>query len=456
MASEVRRDLFESMPIPKAVFSLAIPTVLSSLVIVLYNLADTYFVGFLNDPVQNAAVTLSSPVLLAFNAVNNLFGIGTSSMMSRALGSGESDRVRRISSFGFYSSLFFSVLFSLSFALSSSFILDMLGCDGTTREATRGYLFWTVECGAVPAIMGVVMAYLARSEGSSLNASIGTMSGCLLNIALDPLFILPSFLGMGAEGAGLATFLSNCFSCLYFALFLAKNKGKTLVSANPKLFSLDRAIALGVFAVGIPACVQNLLNVTGMTILNNLASAYGASAVAAMGISQKTVLITVQISLGFSQGIMPLVGYNYSSGNYARMKKSILFTLAICLAFLVCCLVLFRAFAANIVMLFMKDEGVVSYGIAFLKAFSLEIPFLCLDFIGIGVYQACGLGKVSFFFAIMRKIILEIPLTIILDKVYPLYGLSYAQPMTEMVLACIAIVVLICLFRKWEGKKQLN
>ena len=211
-----KTELFERTPIPKAVMSLAVPTILSSLVMVFYHLADTYFVGMLDDPVQNAALTLSGPVLLAFNAVNNLFGVGSSSMMSRALGSKDYDTVYRSSAFGFYGSLLCGVLFSALYTGFRLPLLHMLGTDASTLSATSDYLFWTVTFGAAPAILNVVLAYLVRSEGAALHASVGTMSGCFLNILLDPVFILPWGLNLGAAGAGLATFLSNCAACLYF------------------------------------------------------------------------------------------------------------------------------------------------------------------------------------------------------------------------------------------------
>ena len=277
--------LFEQTPIPRAIAKLAIPTVLSSLVMVFYNLADTYFVGMLNDPVQNAAVTLSYPVLLAFNAVNNLFGVGGSSMMSRALGRKDYETVKKSSAFAFYCALFCGLVFSLLCTVFKSPLLTLLGADDVTWKATGNYMFWTVTCGAAPAIVNVVMAYLVRSEGSSLHASIGTMSGCILNMILDPVFILPQGLNMGAAGAGFATFLSNCFACAYFFALLWFRRRNTFVSVNPKKFTFEKAIVAGVCMVGVPASIQNLLNVTGSTILNNFTSVYGADAVAAMGIS---------------------------------------------------------------------------------------------------------------------------------------------------------------------------
>lgn len=325
MEDSKKMQLFEEMPIPKAVMTLAIPTIISSLVMVIYNLADTYFVGMINDPIQNAAVALAAPVLLAFNAINNLFGIGASSMMSRALGRKDYDTVSRSSSFGFYCSLACGILFSLLFTFFCTPLLHILGADSETALATGEYLKWTVTCGAVPAILNVVLAYLVRSEGSSLHASIGTMSGCLLNIVLDPIFILPWGLNMGAAGAGLATFLSNCAACAYFLVLLFLKRGHTFVCIRPSMCRIRRPLLFGIFGVGIPASIQNLLNVTGMTVLNNFTSSYGSDAVAAMGIVQKINMVPLYVALGLSQGIMPLVSYNYASGNITRMKKCIFF-----------------------------------------------------------------------------------------------------------------------------------
>lgn len=216
MEKTQKEKLFEDYPIKKAVAALAVPTILSSLVMVLYNLADTFFVGILNDPVENAAVALAGPLLLAFNAVNNLFGVGSSSLMSRALGKKDYKTVGKASAFGFYGALFFGVLFSILCTVFRNPLLQMLGADATTINATNGYINWTVSLGAAPAILNVVMAYLVRSEGAAMHASVGTMSGCFLNILLDPVFILPWGLNMGAEGAGCATFISNCAACVYF------------------------------------------------------------------------------------------------------------------------------------------------------------------------------------------------------------------------------------------------
>jgi len=442
--------LFEQTPVPRAVAQLAVPTIISSLVMVIYNLADTYFVGMLNDPVENAAVTLAAPVLLAFNAVNNLFGVGSSSMMSRALGRKDFDTVRKSSAFGFYCSLLCGVLFAVLCTVFKQPLLGILGADARTIEATSAYMKWTVSWGAAPAILNVVLAYLVRAEGSALHASVGTMSGCLLNIVLDPIFILPWGFDLGAAGAGLATFLSNCVACAYFLILLAVKKGNTYVCIHPKEISLSGKIVAGVCGVGVPACIQNLLNVTGMTILNNFTSSFGADAVAAMGISQKINMVPMYVAMGISQGIMPLISYNYSSGNHKRMKDTLGFSLKIAVGFLTAMGVVYYIGAGSLIAAFMKNEIIIGYGTRLLRGMCLSLPFLCIDFQAVGVFQATGMGKKALVFAVMRKIILEIPALYILNWLMPLYGLAYAQFTAELILAVAAVIVLLRMFRAME------
>lgn len=446
-------ELFEITSIPKAVMKLSLPAIAGSLVMMIYNLADTYFVGLLNDPDETAAVTLVAPIILAFNAVNNLFGIGSSSMMSRAMGKKDVETVRKSSAFGFYCSVISGMLFTLLCTTMKSPLLKLLGTSGDNWETTASYMFWTVTCGAVPAIVNVVMGYLVKAEGSAMHASIGTMSGCLLNIILDPIFILPQGLNMGAAGAGCATFISNCAACLYFFILIFVRRKKTNVSINPRYFKPEKRIIIGVCAVGIPAAIQNLLNVTGMTILNNFTASFGSNAVAAMGIAQKLSSIPMYIAMGFSQGIMPLVSYNFASRNNRRMKKAVLFASKAALTFLAFTTVGYFLGSKTLVSLFMENADVVAYGASFLKGLCLATPFLTIDFMAVGVFQSCGMGKESLIFAIARKIVLEIPALFILNKIFPLYGLAYAQLCAEAILAVAAVIMLIRLFKKIEKQK---
>ena len=422
-----RIALFESEKISSAILKLAVPTVLSSLVTTFYSLADTFFVGMLNNSIQNAAVTLCAPALLAFNAVTNLFGVGGGSMMSRALGRKDYTTAVRSSAFSFFFSILAGIAFSLMSLVFNSQLLRLLGADSATMEATRAYLQWTVVYGAVPSM---------------------TMTGCVLNIILDPVFVLPQFLDMGAEGAGLATFISNCVAVAYFIILIISKRGNTYVSINPRNISLKRHIVLGVCAVGIPASIQNLLNVTGMTLLNNFTSFYGADAVAAMGIAQRLNNVPFSIANGFTQGLMPLVSYNYASGNHRRMKQGIFFSARIVILGLALVALAYFLFSGFFISIFMNNEAVLEYGSRFLHGFALGVPFLGIDFLAVAVFQAVGKGLYSFLFAIMRKIILEIPALIILNSLFPLFGLAYAQFAAETVMAVLAVATLTHLLRK--------
>ena len=449
-----RLDVFENYSIPRAVFTLSLPTVAGSLVSLAYSMADTYFVGLLNDPVQTAAVTLAAPVLLAFNAVNNLFGVGCSSMMSRALGRGDYKTLRQSSSFGFWGSLAGGLIFSILTTLFMAPLLALLGCDATTADPTSTYLGWTVSLGAIPAILNVVCAYMVRSEGSALHASIGTMSGCFLNIILDPIFIIG--FEMGSTGAALATFLSNCFAVLYFLVYFAVRRGKTLVCIDPReLLHLRGMVVTGVFAVGVPASVQNILNVIGSTILNNLAAPYGAAVLAAMGICSKLNMVPFYVMQGMSQGIMPLVSYTYAAKKPQRMKSAFNFTLKICMTALISCCVIFFLFSDYAVRLFIDEPETIAYGSVFLKGMCLSVPLLGLDFLGLGLYQAVGMGSYALFFALARKLVLEIPLMYLLNFLVPLYGLPYAQPAAELVMAIAAVFAIRSVFVKAEKEAQI-
>ena len=441
-----KQYLFEEMPIPKAYMTLTLPVVVSSVVTVIYNLADTFFVGMIGDPVENAAVTLVYPLMLAFYAFNNLFGVGTSSMISRCLGAGEEEKARITSAFGFYGALASALVFSLLCSIFRTPLLKMLGADADTLDATGRYMLWTVCLGAAPTILNVVQGVMVRSEGSALHASIGTMSGCILNIILDPIFILG--LNMGAAGAGLATFISNMVSMLYFIILGLCRRGRTYISMDPrKLAGLSREVVSGVMCVGLPASFQNLVNVLGTAILNNFAAAYGATAVAAMGIASKLHHVYFQIMMGAGQGIMPLVGYNYTGGNRTRMKKCILFSLCITVPFGLLVSLGYWFGASPLVELFIRNDEIVAYGTRFLRAMVFSMVPITVDFTTLGVFQALGMGRYSLLYALLRKVIMEIPLLILFNRIWPLYGLPYAQVVSECVLALLSVGMLRRIFR---------
>ena len=214
------------------------------------------------------------------------------------------------------------------------------------------------------------------------------------------------------------------------------------------------AVIAGICGVGIPSAIQNLLNVTSMTVLNNFTSVFGSDAVAAMGISQKINMVPLYIALGISQGIMPLISYCYGSGNAKRLKDVLFFSVRIAISFMIVAAAGFYFGADTLISMFMKNESIVAYGGKFLHGMCLALPFLCMDFLAVGVFQACGMGRKALVFAVLRKIILEIPALYLLNLIWPLYGLAYAQTAAEIVLSIAAVVVLFRLFRQLDARKQ--
>lgn len=447
-----REELFEKAPVWKAIFSLTIPMIISSLVAMIYNLSDTYFVGALNDSVQNAAITLTAPAMTLFYGITNLFGIGASSLMSRSMGLKDEETVKRASATGLYLALLGAILLSAITLIGNNATLKVLGTDNVTYEATKDYLFWTVCLGAVPGIMSIMFSYLLRAEGRSLQASIGQMSGCILNIILDPFFILPFGLNLGAAGAGLATFLANTVACTYFLILIIRERKNTGVCINPAYITFGKKILAGIFIVGIPGVFQNVLNVISMTILNNIVAEYGADTVAAVGIANKINQLPIQIVFGFTQGVMPLIGYNFAAKNFRRMKETMKKTYIITLSTLFCILLLFHFAGQPIVRVFMNQDVIVKTGAWFLSGFGISLPFMCVDFMVVGVSQAFGMGKPALIFSFLRKLFLEIPFILLLNTLAGVRGIAYAQCLTEVIMATVAVFVQISILKKKTGQ----
>ena len=439
--------LFEKTPVPKAVMQLAVPTILSSLVMVIYNLADTYFVGMMNNPVQNAAVTLAAPVLLAFNAVNNLFGVGSSSMMSRALGRRDYESVRRSSAFGFYCALFFGLLFSVLCTVGLNPLLILLGADANTMDATAGYLKWTVLFGAAPAILNVVMAYMVRSEGSSLHASIGTMSGCLLNIILDPVFIF--VFGMGVRGAALATILSQAVSAIWVCHFLTGRK--TTIKIKPSRMRLKKEYVVGIISLGIsPFIMQSTESLLNITLNASLQFYGGDMAVGAMTIIGSISQLGLMPLMGLTQGGQPIISYNYGARNYDRVRKAYHLMIAASFTLSMVIWAIVEFFPEVVIAIFTTDPQLSS-----LTVWAIRIFMMCIGIMGLQTgcqqtFLSLGQAKVSVFLAMLRKLILLIPLILIIPRVTGLgmTGVFLAQPIADFIAVVSTVAVFAVKIRK--------
>jgi len=447
-----REELFERVPVRNAILKLTLPMVFGSLVSILYNIADTYFVGQLNNAIQNAAVTFVAPAMTLFYAITNLFGVGASSIMSRALGRKDVERVKKASATGIYLALAFAILLAVGATVLNDGVLNLLGTTEEAWSVTKAYMKWTVCLGAVPAIMNIVMGFILRAEGRSIIASVGMMCGCFINIILDPFFILPFGFNLGAEGAALATFISNCIGSTVFIVYIITQRRNLLVSVNPRYISFKRDVFGEIIFVGFPGVVQNNLNVISMTIMNNLMSAYTEDAVAAMGIAGKVNQLPIQVIFGFSQGVMPLIGYNYASGNNKRMKEAISKTLKISISVLVVITIAFIFGGEYITHIFMKNDNISHIGGLFLRGFGISLIFMCIDFMAVGVSQSFGMGRYALIFSILRKAVLEIPLMLAYNYLFGLNGIAFCQCTAEIVMSIAGFIVLKKLIKDAEKR----
>ena len=458
-----KTELFESMPIPKAVVTLSVPSVISSLVMVIYSLADTFFVGMMNDPVQNAAVTLAAPLLLAFNAVNNLFGIGSSSMMSRALGRKDYDTVYRSSAFGFYASLICSLLFSLLYGVLQSPILVMLGANAETIQATADYLFWTVLLGSAPSILNVVLAYLVRAEGSSLHASIGTMCGCLLNIVLDPIFIFTFKWGMA--GAAAATVIGQIVTAILSVLYLLRAR---VIRSKREDFLPEARIIRKTLSLGLSSFLAQISLVGAMLAINNMLRRYGAAdeifgqeqyaqiPMAVVGIVMKFFQIVISVVIGMAAGCIPVVGFNMGAGQKGRVKE--LFTRLLIAEACVGAAALFIAevFPGALIRIFGAANESVYYTEFAVKSFRIYLCMTVLACVNKATFifmQAMGRAVESVALSMVREIVFGVGFALLLPVFFGLDGVLYSMPLSDILTGVISAIIIVKTYKELSQKE---
>lgn len=445
-----RTEIFENTPIKKAVLLQIVPAIASQMIALLYNLADTYFVGLINDPVQTAAITVVSPCFVMLTAISNLFGVGGASAIARALGKKEPDRARQIASVSFWGGLASGVLFSLLFLLLERPILTLCGAREETFAVVMAYAKWVVVIGGPWTVLNTLLANLVRAEGSARRAFVGVSLGGVLNIALDPLFVLPRFLGWGAAGAGIATAISNMAATVYFLCGIFRRRLDTVLSVAPGHLRHIRAHLGGILVIGFPSALQYALTVVAVAAQAKFVSAYPTEAVAALGIVKKIDQLPLYFSIGVANGLLPLLAYNHAAGNTARRSQAFRFGTLTAVSFSLCCLILFEIFAEPLVGLFIKNPQTVAYGASFLRLMVTAMPMMSVCYPMIVQFQAMGKARESLICSVLRKGVLDIPLLFIMDALVPLYGCMLVQPTVDSISLIVALL-LYRRIRKGEG-----
>lgn len=443
------RYLFEKMPVPKAVCTMAIPTILGQMIVLIYNMADTFFIGRTNNPYMVAAASLILPVFNISLSIANLAGIGGSSQISRLFGMHQEDEAKRVCSFTVFVSFALAVIFSLATLVFMRPLLILLGAGEKTYGFARSYALCVIVFGAVPTIMTNVLSNLVRSIGESKKAAFGVTLGGLVNIALDPLFmfvILPK--GNEIIGAGVATCLSNCISCLYFAVVI-KRLGNNSVLGLTSIKKLPhKSNIVKIFTVGIPSAISTLLFDIDYIVIDKLMSAYNDIALAAVGIVLKVERLPLNAGVGICQSMVPLVAYNYASKDFKRMKKVAYFSLFFGILFALFSITMYELFAPYIMRFFISDAATVELGTRFLKIRCLATVFMFISFYHVNLFNGYGKGGHALFLGIMRWLVFNIPMLFILNKIIGMYGIVWSQLAADILTVILSFAVSIIFDRK--------
>ena len=441
-------EIFEELPVPRAVRTMAVPTIISQLIVLIYNLADTFFIGRTNDPYMVAGAALILPFFNITLSLSGLAGIGGGALISRLLGEKRPNEARKVYSFCVWLGLLVSALFSLGTLLFLRPVILLLGAGSDTYGHASSYAFFVIVCGGVPTVLSNTFANLIRSVGESRKAGLGITMGGLINIALDPIFmfvLLPH--GMEIAGAGIATCLSNWIVCVYFIAVLARlGKTEPVLRLCPPLSFPARQSIAGIFAVGVPSAIATFLFDLDYIVIDRLMSGYTDIALAAIGIVLKAERLPLNIGIGICQGMVPIVAYNFSSGNYVRMNAAKRYSLRLGLICAAASIALYQLFAGQIIGIFINDGATAALGTGFLRARVLATPLMFLCFFHVHLFNGFGEGGRALFLGVMRWLVFNIPMLFLLNALFGMYGIVWSQVTADTLTAALSLRV----YRRYE------
>ena len=429
------QELMRSMKVSKAVAAMAIPSVISSLVTVVYNMADTFFVRQTGDALQVAAVSLTNPIFILLMAFANMFGMGGSAVASMAMGEGKPEKAKNTTAFITYASLAIGVITAVLLFTCMAPILHIFGANTETYEYAKGYVQY-IAWGAPFIIWSAAASFVVRAEGASKEAMIGSMVGTIANIVLDPLFI--TGFHMGAAGAAIATTIGNILASLYFLWYFLKKSRQ--LSILPKDFTLGEQIPLKVCNIGLPTAIFSALMSVSTIVINQILVKYGNAPVAAIGIVFKANMFITLLQMGLANGVQPLLGYSYGAGNISRFREVERFTKICCLATGVAATLLYFAGREPIIRMFISDDEVVYYGVKMLIAYMISGPVIGILFVNMNCLQSVNHALPATVLSVMRQGVLLIPLLYILQLIGGLDGVIYGQGITDWITVLLSVL----------------
>lgn len=439
-----KNELFENMRPGKALMIMALPTIASQMIVLIYNLADTWFIGKTEDPNKVGAVALGLSVYLIVTALANVFGVGGGSLMVRLVGEKKTDDARKVASYSLAMAFISALVLSLLVLVTMNPLLRLLGADDSVIVYARQYVLTTTVVGGVPTVLSMCMPQLLRNAGYSKESGIGVGIGSIVNIALDPLFMFVIFpKGHEVLGAGFATMLSSFISMAYFIVVFRRVRNDTVLVIPHKLEMISSEYMRSMYSVGIPAAIAIFFFDLVTIVLNKLATGYGVDSLAAMGIVLKVERIPINIGLGVCLGMVPLISYNYGARNFDRMRAFFKLSRNSIIIFSCVCAVIFWIFAEPIVASFMKADATLAYGVEFLRGRCFALPFMMAGYLIVNYMNAVNRGKISFLLAFIRHVVLIIPILLIMNTLLHLNGLIWSQLVADAINTVVAVVIFL-------------
>ena len=446
-----KKYLFETAGVPYALAVMALPAVVSQLIALIYNLADTWFIGRTNNPYMVASCSLVLPIYMLAVVISNVFGVGGGTLIARLIGKNEDQEASRVSAACIWMSMASAVVYSILCLVFMNPILRLLGASDAVFGYARQYMLFVIVIGGIPVILNNTLSSMLRSIGLSSEASFGLSMGGILNIVLDPLFmfvLLPD--GQQVLGAAVATMLSNVAGFFYFIVVYRKECSRTILRFRMQGQKLSGGSLRSIFSVGIPAATSLLLFDACMTVINRLSAGHGDIELAAIGIVLKTERLPLNIGIGICLGMVPLLAYSYAAGNIRRMDAVFRFGRAAGLLIGVVSVILYYVFAPYIMQAFIADPDTVRFGTQFLRARCFATPLMFLCFSMVHFTQAIGRGRESFWLAVIRQLVFNIPLLFLLDRLYGMMGIVWTQAIADFGTVMVSYVIYFRI-RKKEG-----
>lgn len=436
-------DVFLNMPIYKSVFYNAIPAMTAMLMVLIYNLADTFFIGQTNDDLLVAAVSISTPVFLIFTALGTVFGVGGTSLISRSLGEGKTKFAKKVSSFCMWMCIGVGIVVSFFMLIFLDQILKIIGTNGDTMPLAHTYMKIVLFCGPCVLIANC-FSNVIRSEGNSNQAMLGLLLGNLLNVILDPILIL--VFNWGIKGAAIATVIGNVVATVYYILYFFKEN--SILSINIKDFQWKEGVLKEVLKIGIPASLGSLLMSFSQIIINEQMITYGNYAVAGVGVSMKIMMIIMLLAIGLGQGIQPLLGYCVGANDKEKFNQILKFSLWFALLLEIILSLGCYMFITPIVSLFLTNTRSLEYAVQFTRIYLSTGILFGVFYVMVNAIQAMGEGTASFIINIARQGLIYIPMLYIFKYLIGINGLIWSQPVADILSFILTVVLYIKVKRK--------